>query len=285
MKNLCFFFLALSCTAFAQTSFDADCPTSSYVLTDFSPKKLAATNSIGVLSKEIITPTCFGGENGEYNSIWLKWTCAESGTLTFTIKPDMIKDDIDFILYEINNINTCGTKQILRCMATGTTPGVCEILGETGLREGATDVSEQAGCSSSRDNFLKPLDMEKGVSYALIINNSTSSQTAQGVRIDFGGTGKFAPKVLQNNDISKEIQAKIFPSPSDSPSFTFAYNGENIAKNTIDILNICGQTIFHQDNISNNSTIDLPEQTPSGVYFVRFTANEKTTVLRWELVQ
>jgi hypothetical protein len=123
--------------------------------------------------------------------------------------------------------------------------------------------------------------MIQGTSYAVMVNNS--SNTINGVRIDFGGTGKFSPKTLNNKDFSNKIQAKIFPSPSELPSFTFAYDTENEEKNTLELLNLCGQTVFRQDNISNHAIVNLPSNTPSGIYFVRFTANEKTAVLRWVL--
>jgi hypothetical protein len=284
MKNLFFLFLALSCSASAQTALDSDCATSSFTLTDFSSKAFSATKSAGLLPNEANGAACFNSAGDvEYNSLWLKWICAESGTLTFTITPDVSADDIDFIVYEISNTNTCSTKKILRCMATGTSPGICEILGETGLREGSTDIAEQSGCSVLQDNFLKPLDMKEGLSYTLMINNFSSNKS--GIKIDFGGTGKFAPKVLQNKDFSNEMQAKIFPSPSASPSFTFTYNSENEEKNTLELFNICGQSVYQQSNIAPNTNIELAENTPSGMYFVRFTANEKTTMLKWELVK
>lgn len=286
MKNFFFFFLALSCSAFAQTAQDSDCATSSFILNDFSSKKLSATSSAGALPKEANGATCFGGGavgNVENNSIWLKWTCAESGTLTFTITPNVSIDDVDFVLYETNNTATCDVKNVLRCMAAGESPGVCALLGATGLREGDSDISESSGCTAMQNNFLKPLEMQKGLSYALMINNFSASKT--GIKIDFGGTGKFTPKVLHNKDFSNQIQAKIFPSPSDFPRFSFIFDSEGETRNTLDVVNICGQSIYHQKNISNNTIVDLPDNTPSGMYFVRFTANEKTTILKWELIK
>jgi gliding motility-associated-like protein len=173
----------------------SDCPSSS-VLCDKSPFAVASVTGAGSIRNEMDDAACFsnGGPalNLESNSTWFKWTCKEAGTLTFTVTPNRLDDDIDFALYELpNGLNNCSSKRLLRCMATGTTPGVCAILGATGLREGETDVSESSGCTPSQrqTNFVSPLVMEVGKSYALAINNFTS--TGNGFNINFGGSGTF----------------------------------------------------------------------------------------------
>jgi gliding motility-associated-like protein len=175
----------------------SDCPTSS-ILCDKSPFAVASVTGAGTDRKEMDDATCFissgGGQttNLESNSTWFKWTCLQAGTLTFTITPNKLDDDIDFALYELpNGLNNCTGKKLVRCMATGTTPSVCAILGATGLRDGETDISEESGCrpSARQTNFVKPLDMEVGKSYALAINNFTS--TGNGFTLNFGGSGTF----------------------------------------------------------------------------------------------
>jgi gliding motility-associated-like protein len=171
----------------------SDCPTSA-MLCDKSAFAVQSVTGAGADIKEMDGSSCFTngiGTNIESNSTWFKWTCQQSGTLSFTITPTNIDDDIDFIVYEMTNgIQDCGKRTIVRCMATGSGGG-CTLHGPTGLRNGETDVSEASGCipGLGQTGFLKPLDMVAGKSYALVINNFTS--TGNSFNIDFGGTGTF----------------------------------------------------------------------------------------------
>ncbi len=172
----------------------SDCPTSAS-LCDKSPFSVQSVVGAGVNTREMDGASCFisgggSGTNIETNSTWFKWTCLQSGTLTFTITPTNLDDDIDFIVYEMyNGIQDCNSRTIVRCMATGETPGVCKIHGPTGLRDGETDISEPSGCGPGQNGFVRPLDMVAGRSYALVINNF--SNTGNGFNIEFGGTGTF----------------------------------------------------------------------------------------------
>lgn len=136
--------------------------------------------------------TCVGGE---FASAWYKWTCEQPGSLYFTLTPNNPSDDLDFALFELpNGIGTCSTKELIRCMASG--ENLSEPLenwircyGPTGLRPGATGDVENPGCAVGDDNFLAPIEMVAGRSYALLVNNF--SNTGSGFTIDFGGTGTF----------------------------------------------------------------------------------------------
>ncbi len=133
----------------------------------------------------------FGTGNSESNSTWFTWTAATTGTLTFTLAPSNPGDDLDFVLYELpDGILNCANKQELRCMASGDFGFPSPCMGPTGLADGETDFSEPAGCMDpSQNNFLAPLQMEAGRSYALLVNNFTS--TGNGFSVEFGGTGEF----------------------------------------------------------------------------------------------
>ncbi|MBL7818568.1 MAG: gliding motility-associated C-terminal domain-containing protein [Saprospiraceae bacterium] len=171
----------------------SDCPTSA-MLCDKSPFAVQSVTGAGSNPREMDGASCFSNgipqSNVESNSTWFKWTCQQSGTLTFTITPTRLDDDIDFIVYEMyNGIQDCNSRTIVRCMATGETPGGCKVHGPTGLRDGETDISEPSGCAPGQNGFVRPLDMVAGRSYALVINNFSS--TGNGFNISFGGTGTF----------------------------------------------------------------------------------------------
>ncbi len=132
-----------------------------------------------------------GPGNVESNSTWFTWTAANDGTLEFTLTPLNPADDLDFVVYELpNGPLNCADKIPIRCMASGSFEFPSPCMGPTGLREGEDDIAEPAGCNDPRQtNFLLPLDMEEGKSYALMVNNF--SATGNGFKIEFGGTGEF----------------------------------------------------------------------------------------------
>lgn len=176
---------------------ESDCP-DAVVLCDKSGFFVENLNSVGNINDEITGPCVGPGQQFEEASVWYVWTCEDPGTLTFSIAPNNPNDDeedIDFVVYELpGGLDDCANRQAVRCMFSGRTQGNtaaqnAPCFGATGLREGETDTQELAGCSAGDNNFLRPLDMVAGRSYALVINNF--SQSGFGFEIDFGGTGTF----------------------------------------------------------------------------------------------
>lgn len=172
----------------------SDCPTATLLCNKaaFTVPKIAGTGS---LVNEVESDACdvIACNLVESSSAWYKWTCEQSGTLTFSITPLNPADDIDFIVYEIPNINSCN-KTPVRCGFAGENVGrpLAEWIactGATGLRAGESDNSEACGCAANRNNFLRPLDMVAGRSYALMIMNF--SESGSGFTVTFGGTGTF----------------------------------------------------------------------------------------------
>lgn len=168
-----------------------DCPTG-VILCDKSSFTVESLVGTGNNNNEIDPNICI---QTEFASGWYRWTCKDAGTLEFTISPTNPSDDIDFAVFELpNGIDDCTNKIKIRCEAAGENVGqpfstweVC--TGPTGLQAGETDLDEQPGCNPPNNNFVAPIDMVPGVSYALIINNF--SNTGNGFTIEFGGTGTF----------------------------------------------------------------------------------------------
>ncbi|MFZ4634679.1 MAG: hypothetical protein ACOYNO_10780 [Saprospiraceae bacterium] len=144
---------------------------------------------------------CFmNGDNlgmAEENSTWITWEIAEGGSLAFTITPNNRSNDIDFVVYRLAANGSCKGKQIVRCMAAGDPPeltGNSPCLGKTGLKDGETDTSEDAGCSDAGDNtWLAPLKTVKGEHYALLVSNV--SEEGPGFSISFNGSAKLPCEV------------------------------------------------------------------------------------------
>jgi len=177
---------------------ESDCP-DAVVLCDKSPFQVVSLFTNGDNPNELddFDSECL---SSEFNSSWYSWTCDISGTLEFTLTPNNFRpgeesDDIDFALFELpGGLDDCANKQMVRCMASGENVGsafetwqVCN--GPTGLAPNGGDIREEAGCQNGNNNFVDPIMMETGKSYALVVMNF--SNTGLGFSIEFGGTGTF----------------------------------------------------------------------------------------------
>lgn len=170
------------------TSPGQDCNTASLLCNKDAFTVLNVTGE-GLVENEA-DGTCLDiGPNGSENrSVWYKWTCSVAGTLTFDILPISPDDDYDFGVFELpDGINSCN-KNIIRCGATDGGDGA-SCGPETGLDLVSTDTEEDLNCELDEDGYLRFIDMVAGRSYALLINNFSSSEL--GFNITFGGTGEF----------------------------------------------------------------------------------------------
>lgn len=180
---------------------------------------------------------CFlGSENqgqAEENSTWIKFTIEKSGSLTFTITPDRYDDDLDFVVYRLVD-GTCKNKKIVRCNAAGDpqlAAGVSPCLGPTGLREGETDSSVDAGCNDANDNaWLAPLQTQKGEVYMILVSNVSSR--GPGFKINFGGTA-FLPCDIKKPEVEKPIAAKPKKPTPPKPTTTAAAAAPTTKPSTI----------------------------------------------------
>ena len=200
----------------------SDCPQAS-ILCDKSSFVVQKVTGAGQDIKELNDASCFfNGSPGNYetNSTWFVWTCSQSGTLEFTLTPLNVADDLDFVLYRLpNGIGNCQGREIVRCNAAGDDHFPSPCMGPTGLQAGDSDISEDAGCQDQGDNaWIAPYDMVAGQSYALVINNYTS--TKSGFNVEFGGTGLFVgpeaefttvPSAICLGDSIKVVDASTFP--------------------------------------------------------------------------
>lgn len=191
---------------------ESDC-SEAVVLCDKSPFQVEFLNTSGNNTDELVgfEDRCL---RSEMSSAWYKWTCKDPGSLTFTLTPNNFidrereSDDLDFAVFELpGGLDDCIGKEMVRCMASGGCQQepydawkICN--GPTGLATGSTDTDEFQGCSGPcssslpgqpgnqlDDNFISPLNMVAGRSYAFLVNNFTES--GRGFSIEFGGTGTF----------------------------------------------------------------------------------------------
>lgn len=175
---------------------DSDCETG-VILCDKSPFSVDFLQGIGDVQDNILSGNISCGiDPVEFNSAWYKWTCDESGSLSFDITPlgAAFNEDIDFVVFEFpSGLDQCNDKQVLRQMFSGETSGNgaanIPCLGETGIRDGAGDTLENCGCDPGDDNYIQSIDMVSGRSYGVVIMNFSGS--GDGFSIEFGGSGTF----------------------------------------------------------------------------------------------
>lgn len=173
----------------------------------------------GTNNQEADFTSCFmNGDNfgqAEENSTWIRFEVKKSGTLTFAITPHRLDDDIDFVVFKLPADGNCQYKQIVRCMAAGDSPDralTSSCMGETGLRDGENDSSEDAGCADIGDNaWLAPLRVVAGEKYVILVSNVTTK--GPGFSIRFGGTA-----MLPCDEEKKPVAAP--PKPKETPKPT-----------------------------------------------------------------
>ncbi len=186
-KNL-LLVLLLFCEKMSLAQANGDCSTAFVVATQDSLYFPGASDE-GKDDKEADLIACFMNKadigQAEHNSTWLRFEIETAGTLTFAITPDYITDNYDFVLFKLPKNGDCRFKQIVRCMASdGEGDGTSPCAGETGLRDGETDASEDGGCEDEDDNaWLAPLKVGPSERYVLLVSNASTAY--QGFTIKF----------------------------------------------------------------------------------------------------
>ncbi|KMQ66313.1 chromophore lyase [Chryseobacterium angstadtii] len=141
----------------------------------------------GTIQENLSAAGCLG--RNENFSVWYTFTIATSGTLSFTIDPNVNTDDYDFAIYGpttngCTSLNTNGTFVTpIRCNYAGRVPN-----GDTGLSlnippPGAPNGTGTAG---NQGEWSPYMDVVAGQTYYLIVDNFESSP--DGFRLIWGGT-------------------------------------------------------------------------------------------------
>lgn len=281
--------MAIHSTLIAQSRSDCN---SGYIICDYSSVQLTQSASAGDNPSELDS---FTGEchSQEYQSTWFRWQCEESGNFHFTITPnDYVpggeSSDIDFAVFRLpSGIHNCEDKEMLRCMASGETGG-CDFddwifcNGPTGLSVSSTDTAEQAGCTQcsggNDDNFVSAIDLEAGVSYALVVMKYSHPDI--GFRIDWDGTavlqdlGQACEQLMISS--SEDFKASrpfihVYPNPV---THSLTFRAENFSRKLkVKVYNSHGKKVasFKLKDLENLDVTDLPP----GLYYFRTPMDER----------
>lgn len=153
-------------------------------------------NSAGNVLENLNDNSCFGSD--EHFSAWYTFTIATSGTLEFTINPDVFADDYDFAVYG-PNIN-CATHNFgndISCNWSGAD-------GPTGIGTVAPGGSAAA--------YEPALNVTAGQVYYLVVDNF--SHNANGFSLSWGGTATLT------SPFNSTIQPNPFIAPGPNQSGT-----------------------------------------------------------------
>ena len=174
------FLLIISSPLFAQS----DCVNAIVVCGNTNFSGLTA-NGVGSSEEINALNSCGSGEN---NSIWLKLLISTSGTLGFTLTPQIanIEVDFDFFVFGPNtSCNNLGTSS--RCSTTN--PQAAGLQNNTtGMNSSETLDFEGPGADGN--SFVKWLTVSAGDSYYLVIDRPVGSSNFS---IQWTGTATFNP--------------------------------------------------------------------------------------------
>ncbi|MBX2934871.1 MAG: gliding motility-associated C-terminal domain-containing protein [Ferruginibacter sp.] len=137
-------------------------------------------------SSLIYVPGCSASNDSSYmdrNPFWYKFTCFKSGTLSFTITPNIFDEDYDWQLYDITGHNPNDVFTDSSLIVTGNWAGT---YGPTGASDTGLNYIQ---CASAPEAMLSafansPL-ITQGHNYLLLVSHFSDSQ--HGYALSFGG--------------------------------------------------------------------------------------------------
>lgn len=154
------------------------------------------------------------GKDGENQSNWYKFEVKTGGTIEFLIKPHQ-HTDFDWVLYGPFDSHQCPCWHSSRPLRLSAGDGNNSRTGITGLKSGVTDEHED----SPGDGFLKPIRVNAGEHYVLMIDDWSGNNTTFDLTWRFlNGASleckkdKDPPPVPDEDD----VEIEILPDPVDT---------------------------------------------------------------------
>lgn len=212
----------------------------------------------------------------------------ESGSLSFVLYPDSAWQDLDFVVYQPGSDDDCVDKIPIRCMAAGANTGQppqqwINCTGATGLAPGNTDAEEPAGCSSSSNNFLAPIEALAGEQYILMINEFSDS--GFGYTLSFTGTASLTCTTGTASPEEEDPSASLAVYPTVSTGTIFIRIDEAESLNHLNIVNIAGQIVYSNERLHGSELeLDL-HHLPPGFYFAQRRTSHSTLTQKFLLTK
>lgn len=138
-------------------------------------------------SHQLVVPGCSGTPTSanyqDKNPYWYKFTCYQSGTLSFLVAPIDQGDDYDWQLYDITGHSPDDVFTDKSLIVTGNWAGT---YGNTGASSSGVNFIQCASFPDDKKNsFSKMPNLVQGHTYLLLVSHFTDSQS--GYHLSFGG--------------------------------------------------------------------------------------------------
>lgn len=200
-------------------------------------------NNVPICStNNLFVPGCSGASGApDYenkNPFWYKFTCYQSGTLSFLISPMNQNDDYDWQLYDITGLPADAVFTNRNIIVAGNWAGT---YGNTGASANGVNGIECASIpSDNRPTFARSPNLTVGHEYILLVSHYTDSQS--GYTLSFGG----GTAVITDPKLPKLVSATA---PCDGQKIIVVMNKKmkckSIAANGSDFrINIAGTNVI-----------------------------------------
>lgn len=141
------------------------------------------TNVPICVTHNLYVPNCTGAAYADKNPFWYQFTCYQTGTLGFLIKPNDAGDDYDWQLYDITGHLPDDVFTDHSLVVTGNWAGT---FGSTGTSSSGVNFIQCASDPSQNLNsFAAMPTLQVGHTYLLLVSHFTDSQS--GYSLSFGG--------------------------------------------------------------------------------------------------
>lgn len=246
-----------------------------------------ACGALVICGNGFFTPYSYDGEgqaadlmmtdcgSGEGNSMWLKLVITGSGTLVFTIIPQVNADDYDFAVLNATGKNCAvlTSADVVRCNFNQN--GQLPYNGTVGLSTSESQTTVFSGTIGQ--NFVAAIDAVAGETYLIMINNfGVNGNPSSGFNISFAGStaifnDQIAPKL-------KSVPQACFTSSEVTLQLSEEVKCGSIAANGSDFILSPSGTIVAASGVNCNSSnqgytdqvkLVFSPALPAGVYTIK----------------
>lgn len=213
-----------------------------------------------------IYSTC-GCEGQEHNSIWFKWTVAQSGTMGFVLTPTSndIGEDYDFWVFGPNP--SCGNLGYsLRCSTTN--PGQAGLSNNrTGMN--ANEVDTHEGPGEAGNSWVRWINVNAGEQYYLVLDRAVGYGAFS---LQWTGTATIL-NPFENEGFNDIQTIYLCTEPGQQPQFNFTsfvsnyLTGHNSAIYSANIYRSETDATLEQNELTGLQSVT------SGEYVLRLNAN------------
>lgn len=207
------------------------CYTGGAQLLDPNQPEQQACSAIVLCGDSFTSPFSYQGEGtsidlpgtpcggGEAESMWIRLSITEPGSIVFTISPISVNDDYDFAVVDITEVgcDNMSSANVVACNFNNNNPG-SNVDGVIGVN--STSTMPFVGSGSFGNSFCQQIDAAAGDVYLIMVNNFGDYVTggiSSGFTIDFtGSTAVFneppAPEleqILPQCDVSQSVTIQL----------------------------------------------------------------------------